>query len=133
MGPSATGRVALMAIHPVYAEAILDGRKGVEFRKRRLADDIETVLIYATSPIQKVVGQFSISDTKIDTPESIWSAYGAVGIIGYEDFIEYYGDADQAVAFVVGESVRYERPRPLAELHPAPSIPQSFSYVAATV
>jgi predicted transcriptional regulator len=133
MGARAAGRVALMAIHPVYAEAILDGRKSVEFRKRRMAEDIDTVLIYATSPVQKVVGQFNIRRTDVDTPESIWSAYGAVGIIEYDDFFEYYGDAHQAVAFVVGECIRYEHPRPLAELNPAPAIPQSFSYVSAMV
>ena len=43
-------RVALMAIQPGYAEAILAGVKTVEFRKRALAPDIETVLVYETSP-----------------------------------------------------------------------------------
>ena len=45
MGASATGRHVVMSVHPRFAEAIMDGRKKVEFRKRRLADDVMTALI----------------------------------------------------------------------------------------
>ena len=44
-------RIALMSIRPQFAAAILDGSKRVEFRKRPLAADIGTVVIYATKPV----------------------------------------------------------------------------------
>ncbi len=62
MGATAADRVALMSIHQRWAEAIVDGRKRVEFRKRRLAEDIRTVLIYATAPTSQVIGQFTIDE-----------------------------------------------------------------------
>lgn len=128
MGTATTERVAVMAIHPRYADAILEGEKLVEFRKRKLADDITTVLIYATAPVQKVVGEFSIKQTVIDEPASIWATYGDVGIIDKSSFGEYYASSTHAVAFVVGEVTRYLRPRALSDVQ-GKSIPQSFYYV----
>lgn len=129
MGTAATERVAVMAIHPVYADAILAGEKKVEFRKRRLADDIRTVLIYATAPVQRVIGEFSIRETVVAAPDAIWNEYGTVGSIDHESFGSYYATSEQAVAFLVDEATRYERPQPLSEVHAKNSIPQSFYYV----
>jgi predicted transcriptional regulator len=118
-----------MAIHPVYADAILDGAKQVEFRKRKLAEDITTVVIYATAPVQRVIGEFRIRETVVDDPESIWVRFGDVGVIDRDAYGAYYANSDHAVAFVVDEATRYERPQSLKELSTAPSVPQSFSYM----
>ena len=120
-----------MAIHPNYADAILDGEKHVEFRKRTLASDITTVVIYATSPVQKVVGEFTIRETVVDAPDSIWERYGDVGEIDRDSYGAYYANAPTAVAIVVAQAKRYEVPQDLSELHSSPAIPQSFSYLPA--
>jgi predicted transcriptional regulator len=117
-----------MAIHPRYADAILEGEKLVEFRKRKLADDITTVLIYATAPVQKIVGEFSIKRTVVDEPSSIWATFGEVGVIDESSFDEYYASSTHAVAFLVDEALRYKRPRALSDVQ-GNSIPQSFYYV----
>jgi len=122
-------RIALMAIHPVYASAILDGVKKVEFRKRRPAEDIERVLIYATSPVQCIIGHFSIDEVVVGSPHSIWRRFGSQGAISKSEFFRYYGDAPQAIAIRVAETCRYELPIQLSQLDPEPSIPQSFSYL----
>lgn len=121
-----------MAIHPHYAEAILRGTKHVEFRKRRLAHDIRRVIIYATSPVQQVVGEFSIREIVVDHPDSIWERFGDVGEIDRASFGAYYANTEQAVALVVGDAKRYAKPQPLRELANSPSVPQSFSYLPAT-
>ena len=105
-----------MAIHPRYADAILTGEKLVEFRKRKLADDISTILIYATAPVQRVIGEFRIAETVVDEPASIWAAYGDVGVIDESSFGDYYASTTSAVAFVVGEATRYPLPRTLSEI-----------------
>ena len=51
----------LLSVKPRFAEAILAGEKTFEFRRavfRR--QDIETVVLYASSPTCKVVGEFTI-------------------------------------------------------------------------
>ncbi len=69
-----------MAIHPHYADAILDGRKKVEFRKRAVAEDVTTVLIYATAPVKKIIGQFEVAHTVVTTPSALWEQLGRVSL-----------------------------------------------------
>lgn len=130
MGRGTAERVALMAIHEKWAEAILDGHKRVEFRKRRLAPDINTVLVYATAPISKVIGQFTVERIATGTPAEIWDTYGAVGVIEESAFFSYYENSESAVAIVVAEATRFAAPVPLDDFEPKPAVPQSFAYVA---
>jgi predicted transcriptional regulator len=122
-------RVALMAIHPEYADAILDGRKVVEFRKRSPAPDINSVLIYATSPVQRIVGEFGIDRVVRGTPIEIWRTFGEGGSIARLDFDRYYQNSKTAVALVVRWARRLDSAVPLSALTPTPTVPQSFSYV----
>lgn len=64
MASTRVGRVALISIRPRYAHAILDGRKTVEFRKRRLAEDVTHVVIYSTRPDRAVIGFFELGGRK---------------------------------------------------------------------
>jgi predicted transcriptional regulator len=121
-----------MAIHERYADAIMDGVKRVEFRKRRLADDIETVWVYATAPVSKVIGRFSVHEIVSGTPQAIWEQFGAEGVIEQDAFFDYYDGRDTAVAIVVGMAERLADPVALDELDPRPAVPQSFAYLSAS-
>ena len=133
MDSSAARRVALMAIHPSYAEAILSGRKRVEFRKRRLAEDIDTVLVYATAPVSAIIGWFTVRDVLKSTPEDIWRRLGDVGEIHSSDFAAYYSGCHEGVAMLVGETGRFPKPVSLSDIRPSPAAPQSFSYISGNV
>ncbi|PYY34467.1 ASCH domain protein [Curtobacterium sp. MCPF17_046] len=108
-----------------------DGSKQVEFRKRRLADDICTVLIYATAPSSRVTGQFTVSEMVTDSPARTWEQFGHLGVIEKEAFFAYYGDAPTAVAIVVGAAERFNAPLALAAFEPRLAVPQSFAYLPA--
>ncbi len=118
-----------MAIQPPYAQAILDGTKLVEFRKRRLAADIDTVLVYESAPTKRIVGHFTIERTESGTPQDLWRTFGSVGCIAREDYLAYYAQSERAVGLVVKHVERYEYPVALAELRDHPAVPQSFSYL----
>jgi len=122
-----------MAIHPHYADAILDGRKKVEFRKRAVAEDVTTVLIYATAPVKKIIGQFEVAHTVVTTPSALWEQLGAVGCIDESAYREYYAASDAAVGLVIDAPKRYELPVRLAALLPSPAVPQSFAYLPREV
>lgn len=63
----------LLSIKPEFAEKILNGTKRFEFRKGIFKNpQISTVVIYATMPLGKVVGQFRIESILSDEPESLW-------------------------------------------------------------
>lgn len=129
MGRAAAERVALMSIHPVYAEAIFQGAKTVEFRKRRLAADIKTVIVYATAPVSRVLGTFDIDEIVEDSPEAIWARYGESGVIGQAAFFDYYEGKEIAFAIVVEETMSFEQPLPLKEVEPNSTAPQSYAYL----
>lgn len=121
-----------MAIHPRFAEAILSGRKRVEFRKRSLARDVSDVLIYATSPIQRVVGRFNVSDIVCGSPNSLWEDYGNIADISRTEYLRYYRGCALAYGLLVGRVERFAVHLTLADLDPCPAVPQSFSYLAAS-
>jgi predicted transcriptional regulator len=118
-----------MAIHPRYATAILSGGKRVEFRKRRLAADVRVVLIYATTPIQRVIGAFEIESTHIDSPAEIWRTYGTEGLIERDAFDAYYAESASAVAIEFLTTWKFEHAVPLREIHDSLTVPQSFMYL----
>ena len=129
MATATPRRVALMAIHPEYAEAILDGRKTVEFRKRPLASDIHSVLIYATSPVKKIVGHFFVEEIVSANPREVWRRYGDLGCIDASNFDLYFASADTAYAIRIKTACPYIDALPLSALNPQPAVPQSFAYL----
>ena len=126
---AATGRVALMSIHPRYAWAILEGRKTVEFRKRRLADDVTHVVIYSTLPDRAVVGYFAVEGQVTSTPASLWGQFHDRGVIDESDFFTYYAGRDRATGIRVGAVTRLRTPLSLALDLGVPHPPQSFQYL----
>jgi predicted transcriptional regulator len=122
-----------MSIHPRYADAIMDGAKGVEFRKRALAGDISTVLVYATAPVGRLVGTFQLSDTMTAKPRDLWREFAAVGCIEQDAFDAYYLDRDTGVGLLVASPRRFDFPVRLEQLVPSPRPPQSFVYIPTKV
>jgi predicted transcriptional regulator len=126
-------RVALMAIQPVYARAILNGNKRIEFRKRPLARDIRTVIIYETAPTQLVVGEFDVADIVVGSPRVLWQSYGGVGGISETSFFAYFEGYRVGTALLVASYRQYEHPITLDDLRPGIAVPQSFFYLAKDV
>ena len=125
-------RLALMAIRPHYAEAILDGQKTVEFRKRALASDVREVLIYATLPVSRVIGSFSVDYIVSGSPAEIWEKFGRLGSIAFDAYDSYYAGSATAYGLLVGGTRRFKRHWPVDRLNPPASFPQSFNYIPLT-
>ncbi len=129
MGANASGRVALMSIHPEYAEAIVSGRKWVEFRKRPIADDVSHVLIYATLPVGSLVGWFSVEGQDTEPPRHLWIRFKDVACISRTRFFAYYSGRGTGTGIRVGKTGKFASPIPLSELEPTLRPPQSFQYL----
>ena len=125
------GAVALISIHPRFANAILDGTKQVEFRKVAFKRSITHVLLYATAPIQQIVGYVEVADVEERSPAALWQRYHEVAGIEREAFFAYYRGKATGVALKVRRPQRLLRPLPLKELHRGATPPQSFLYSTA--
>lgn len=120
--------VVLMSIKPHWADAIMRGRKRVEFRRARLGRTISHVVVYATSPVQRVVGFFEVEDITEAEPTVLWEMFAAVGAIGEAAFTEYYGGKAEGVAIQVGRVTRLADPVRLVEVVPGAVAPQGYLY-----
>lgn len=133
MGESRIGRVALMSIHPQYADRILNGTKRVEFRKRPVAADVTHVVVYATAPVSAVVGAFTVDDQHTASPQMLWRQFRQVAGISWTDFRAYYAGRSAGTGIAVGAVLQASQPlclrRDVGVQHP----PQSFQYLPSEV
>jgi predicted transcriptional regulator len=121
-------RVALLSLHPRFARAILEGSKTVELRRARFSADVSHVVVYATRPVQRVVGWFEVSKVERDRPARLWRRHGPATGISTREFREYFDGAVEGTAISVGHVVALDEPLQLGALgHPVP--PQSYRYM----
>lgn len=118
-----------MSIHPPFVESISDGSKKVEFRKRRLAEDIDSVLMYATAPVKAVVGEFWIAKQVQNSPKNLWEQFSDVAGISRKLFFRYFEESPIAVGIVIKSVKVYRSPLSLADLEIGNCPPQSFRYI----
>lgn len=119
----------LLSIKPEFAERIFDGSKKYEFRKAVFKNsDITTVVVYASSPIQRVIGEFEIETIISDSPEKLWKQTRQFAGVEEGFFYEYFADREMGFAIKIKNTKRYEEALCLRE-HFNVSPPQSFLYL----
>lgn len=120
----------LLSIKPEYAEKILTGKKRYEFRKSIFKNSsVKTVVIYATMPVGKVVGEFDFDEVLSDSPQAIWAETSKYSGITKKFFNSYFDGREKAHAIKVRSVRRYDVPVSLQEFVPSGSAPQSFRYL----
>jgi predicted transcriptional regulator len=121
--------IALLAIHPRYADAILSGAKLVEFRKLPFRRDVSHVVIYCTSPVMRVVAVFEVGGVQQASPTELWKRYANVGGIERDAFARYFANRTMAVALEVARAWRLREPITLSQLRRGLTAPQSYCYL----
>ena len=119
---------ALLSIKPEYAEAIFNGRKKFEFRRSIFREDISVVIVYMSSPVMQVVGEFSVEDIITDDVGSLWHRTEAAAGIGRAKFMDYFSGREVGHAIKIGKVRRYKQPRNLQQTYGVRP-PQSFLYL----
>lgn len=119
----------LLSIKPQFAIKIFDGTKKFEFRKSMFKNaNINTVVVYASSPMQKVIGEFTIDEIMEESPDALWEKTKKHSGITKEFFDEYFFNRDRAFAIKVKEANRYQQPLDLIDFDLS-FAPQSFVYL----
>lgn len=120
--------IALLPIKPKYAAKILDGSKRFEFRKRPFGRKVESVVIYASSPVKKVVGEFTLLGYVKGNKELVWQECKDYAGIDRALYDGYYANSEEACALKICKVIRYEHPRDLSTTYGIKP-PQSFCYL----
>lgn len=90
MANSKNHRVVFLPIKPEFAHKIINGEKNIEFRKKFSNQNVETIVIYSSSPEQKIIGFAKIDSIVIDTPDSLWNQFSHQGGIDKNRFYTYF-------------------------------------------
>lgn len=119
----------LLSIKPEFAFKIFDGTKKYEFRKVIFKNpNVRTVIVYASSPVQQVIGEFEIDDILSFNPEAIWKMTKKHSGITEKFFYEYFADREIAHAIKIKKTIRYRKPLSIKDdFNLVP--PQSYVYL----
>ncbi|MFN8308420.1 MAG: hypothetical protein U0T73_00535 [Chitinophagales bacterium] len=118
----------LLSIKPEFADRIFDGSKKFEFRKAIFKNEIKTVVVYASSPMQKVIGEFEIDSVINDSLTDLWEKTKLHAGIDEAYFYKYFANKEIGYAIKIKKTKKYRKPLCLKEdynLFP----PQSFLYL----
>jgi predicted transcriptional regulator len=119
----------LLSIKPRFAELIFNGSKKYEFRKAMFKKEgITTVVVYSSSPMQKVIGEFEIERILTDDLASLWAQTKDAAGIEEDYFYSYFGERQQGFALKIKSTKKYKTPLNLKE-HFNLTPPQSFLYL----
>ena len=118
----------IMSINPMHAEKIMAGTKRYEFRKIRCKKQADVIVIYATAPIKKVLGEVEIRGVIEDTPQTVWEKTKTAAGIELSFFNRYYQGRNKAVAYELGDITIFTKPKNLSD-YGLKVAPQSFAYV----
>ena len=119
----------LLSIKPEFVEKIFAGTKKYEFRKSLFKrSDVKYVVIYASAPIKRVVGEFEIDDIVSDDVNIVWELTRKHSGITKAFYNSYFKNRKTANAIRIGHLTKYEETRPLSDYH-IRQAPQSFCYI----
>lgn len=119
----------LLSIKPEFAEKILSGEKRYEFRRTLFRSlSVEKIIIYVSSPVKKVVGEFIIDDILSLEIKELWNKTKADAGISKEYFFQYFSNKEFGYAIKVKYVRKYSKELRIEDFgftHP----PQSFCYI----
>jgi predicted transcriptional regulator len=118
-----------LSIRPQYAEAIFRGEKRFEFRRAIFRRKVDVVVVYITSPVCRVAGEFEVEEIICDSVGALWNRTRGSAGIERERFFEYFSGRRAGYAIAIGAVRSYPRPLDLS-LAFGVRAPQCFLYLA---
>lgn len=123
----------LLSIKPEYADAIIEGRKTVELR-RKFPQDVSAgsrAYIYSSSPIQAIIGIAIIERIDRMPLDHLWRVHGPASCIDRNTFDEYFAGQSSGCAVVLRSVRRLKQPVSRRTMKSSTGVvpPQSFMYL----
>lgn len=119
----------LLSIKPEFAEKIFNGTKKYEFRKSIFKNkNVDTVVVYASSPWQYVIGEFKIETILSGNVDRIWEQTRELSGISEEFYRMYFAHKTNAYAIKIGNVTRFKRNKHLSDYN-VNFAPQSYVYL----
>ena len=120
----------LLSIKPTFAEQIFAGLKRYEFRRVLFRSTrVSKILVYASRPVQRVVGEFHVAGILALEAQELWKKTRKHSGVQKQYFDEYFEGRNTAYAIEISFPRKYTKPVKLEQLFDFSRPPQSFRYV----
>lgn len=121
----------LLSIKPEFAFKIFEGKKRYEFRKAIFKrKDVTKVIVYASAPISKVIGEFEIAEIIHDDLERLWQETNRYAGIDKDYFYQYFAKRETGYAIKIQRARLYDDKLCIRQ-HFGLTPPQSFAYISS--
>lgn len=119
----------ILSIKPQYVNEIIAGNKRFEYRRSIFKNkDIDTVVIYCSFPVKKIIGEFKIKSIYKKEPQQLWQETKLYAGISEKSFFEYFKNKEFGYALEIDELEIYDSPLDIYETYKVKA-PQSFCYI----
>ncbi len=119
----------LLSIKPEFADKIMSGKKKFEYITHVPSRPINSIVIYSTFPVGKIIGEVEVIDTISGAPSSLWEATKVESGISRSEYREYFKGRKRAYAFKLGQIKKFENGECLQD-YGVSHAPQSFIYLS---
>ena len=117
----------LLSVKPEYIDKIFAGSKTFEYRRKLPQKTISSIILYATDPVQQIVGEVEVIGTISASPSALWEQTKHSAGISRAKYRDYFRKCKNANAFILGTVTKYHPPKELSD-YGINSAPQSFQY-----
>jgi predicted transcriptional regulator len=98
----------LLSLRPEFAEAVLQGKKTVEIRRRFSPKwEGERIALYSSRPASALVGEATVNEVIFGSPAEVWETYGPQISCTEPEFSTYTQDCQEVWAIGLTDVVRY--------------------------
>ena len=119
----------LLSIKPEFANKIFDGTKKFEFRRSIFKNQaVNTVVVYASAPVSKVIGEFEIETVIKKGLNELWNQTKDYSGISKSYYDVYFTGKEEGNAIKVKNPTLYKKALNLKEEFGMVP-PQSFAYL----
>lgn len=122
----------VLSIRPEYATKIINGQKRVELRRRFPTSTVTGAVsyIYATAPIQAIIGWATIVEVRSMLVPQIWEEFKDVACIDTQDFEQYFAGMKRGCVLMLERPEAANPPVSLAVMKQKLKFvpPQSYCY-----
>lgn len=119
---------AILSIKPVFVERIKTGEKKYEYRRKIFKKEVDSIIVYVSSPIKKVIGELVIEDILNDEIYSLWENTKKNSGTDEEFFFKYFNKVEKGYAIKIKKFIKYKKPKRLEDFglsYP----PQGYAYL----
>lgn len=129
---SPSGSAILLSVKPKFANLIVAGSKRVELRRSVPAEQVATIALYSSSPVQAIVALVDVKETIEASPSKLWGvAKDNGGGLTKAELRAYFKSKKTGFALLL-ENVRvFDKPINPKKIFKLFTPPQSFKYLSA--